>query len=63
MIFIHFALHISINLGLLPATGITLSFMSYGGSHVITTFAALGLAVAMSRRERYIATKELGFIE
>ncbi len=63
VIFIHFALHISINLGLLPATGITLSFMSYGGSHVITTFAALGLAVAMSRRERYIATKELGFIE
>ena len=63
LILIHFALHVSINLGLLPATGITLSFMSYGGSHLITLFAGLGLAVTMSNRARYQATKELGFVE
>jgi rod shape determining protein RodA len=63
LILIHFVIHIGINLGLLPATGITLSFMSYGGSHLITSYAALGLAAAMSRRERYTATKELGFVD
>lgn len=63
LLLIHFALHVSINLGLLPATGITLSFMSYGGSHLITVFAGLGLAASMSKRTRYQATKELGFIE
>ena len=63
LILIHFLLHISINLGLLPATGITLSFMSYGGSHLITMFGGLGLAASMSQRTRYQAVKSLGFIE
>ena len=48
----HFLFHIGINIGLLPATGITLPFMSYGGSHLITTYAGLGLVVAMSQAKR-----------
>lgn len=36
-------LHIAINLGLLPVTGIGLPLISYGGSSLITTLAGLGI--------------------
>lgn len=39
----HFTLHVGINLGVLPVTGTTLPFMSYGGSHLIAEFLALGM--------------------
>lgn len=63
LILVHFVLHVGINLGLMPATGMTLSFMSYGGSHLVTFFAGLGLAASMSRRTRYRVTKELTFVD
>lgn len=37
-------IHITINLGLLPVTGIGLPLISYGGSSLITTLAGLGIA-------------------
>ncbi len=61
LILIHFCLHVGINLGVLPATGITLSFMSYGGSHLITFYTGLGLAVAMTRRTRLQTSYQLDF--
>lgn len=39
----HFLLHVGINIGILPVTGTTIPFMSYGGSHLITEFIALGI--------------------
>ena len=33
---------------LIPLTGITLPFISYGGSSMITTFSALGILQAVS---------------
>lgn len=45
----HFFIHVGINIGLLPVTGTTVPFLSYGGSHLVTEFAALGIVLAMSR--------------
>lgn len=43
----HVIINIGMNIGLLPVTGITLPFMSYGGSHLVTEFAALGILMSM----------------
>lgn len=43
----HFLLHTGINLGLLPVTGTTIPFMSYGGSHLLAEFLALGMLSGM----------------
>jgi rod shape determining protein RodA len=45
----HFFIHVGINIGLLPVTGTTIPFLSYGGSHLVTEFAALGMVMAMRR--------------
>ncbi|OGC85221.1 rod shape-determining protein RodA [Candidatus Adlerbacteria bacterium RIFCSPHIGHO2_12_FULL_53_18] len=51
-LFSHFALHVGINMGLLPVTGTTIPFMSYGGSHLLAEFLALGLLSGMTRYSR-----------
>lgn len=48
----HFIVHVGINVGLLPVTGTTLPFMSYGGSHLVAEFLGLGIAVGMQRYAR-----------
>ncbi len=39
----HVTIHTGINVGLLPVTGITIPFMSYGGTHMLTLFIGLGI--------------------
>jgi len=48
----HFVIHVGINLGLLPVTGTTIPFMSYGGSHLLTEFLGLGILNGMRRYGR-----------
>ena len=48
----HITINVGMNMGILPVTGITLPFMSYGGSHLIMEFAALGILSSMSRNTR-----------
>ncbi len=48
----HILINVGMNIGLLPVTGITLPFMSYGGSHLITEFMALGILMGMRRYAR-----------
>ncbi len=45
----HIVVHIGINIGLLPVTGTTIPFMSYGGSHLVMEFAALGVVTSFAR--------------
>ncbi len=48
----HILINIGMNLGLLPITGIPLPFMSYGGSHLITELAGLGILMSMRKYSR-----------
>lgn len=58
----HIFIHAGINLGLLPVTGTTIPFMSYGGSHLLMEFAALGIVTSLAREgrsaPRLVATQE-----
>ena len=53
-IFAHIALQVGLNvavvLNMLPATGITLPFISYGGTSVIFLMAEMGIALGISRK-------------
>lgn len=50
MILAHFVVHVGMNIGVLPVTGITLPFLSYGGSHLVTEFVAIMMVMAMQKR-------------
>ena len=45
----HFFIHVGINIGLLPVTGTTIPFLSYGGSHLVTEYVAVGMVLAMRK--------------
>src|SRR3989344_4290632 len=47
IIMAHFIVNVGMNIGILPVTGVTLPFMSYGGSHLVTEFLALGILMGM----------------
>ncbi|MBX4210659.1 rod shape-determining protein RodA [Candidatus Parcubacteria bacterium] len=50
----HFIINVGMNIGLLPVTGTTIPFMSYGGSHLITEFGGLGILMGMRRYRRAV---------
>lgn len=45
-------INMGMNMGILPVTGITLPFISYGGSHLIMEYGALGILSSMRRNTR-----------
>ena len=45
----HFIIHVGMNVGLLPVTGLPIPFMSYGGSHLLTVWLGLGILMGMRR--------------
>lgn len=47
-----FSINVGMNMGLLPVTGQTIPFMSYGGSHLVTEFAGIGILLSMRRHAR-----------
>jgi rod shape determining protein RodA len=48
----HFIINVGMNIGLLPVTGLTLPFVSYGGSHLLVEFLGLGILMGMRRYSR-----------
>lgn len=54
----HFLVNVGMNIGIMPVTGITFPFMSYGGTNLLTSFIGLGILMGM-RRYRRSAHKEM----
>ena len=48
----HFLINVGMCLGLLPVTGITFPFMSYGGTNILVSYIGLGILAGMSRYGR-----------
>jgi rod shape determining protein RodA len=53
LLFFHVLINVGMTIGIMPITGIPLPFMSYGGSAMITDFAAIGILLNIySQRDR-----------
>ena len=55
MFLIHIAANIGMQLGMAPVKGMTLPFVSYGGSSMVINFAAVGILQSIHMRQRKIA--------
>jgi len=49
-VFIQIVINAGMNLGIMPVTGITFPFLSYGGSSLLSLFIALGLVQSIKLR-------------
>lgn len=49
---VHIVVHAGMNIGILPVTGLTFPLMSYGGSHLVTEWLALGMLSSMKRHSQ-----------
>ncbi|MEK7099846.1 MAG: rod shape-determining protein RodA [Patescibacteria group bacterium] len=56
----HVLIHVGINVGLLPVTGTTIPFMSYGGSHLLMEYAGLGIVASLARSARSVPRESAG---
>lgn len=48
----HFLVNVGMNIGIMPVTGITFPFMSYGGTNLLTSFIGLGILMGMRKYNR-----------
>lgn len=53
-LFLQITVHIGMNIGLFPITGLGLPFMSYGGSFIISSFFALGILQSFNAHKKGI---------
>ncbi len=54
VIFSQAMIHIGMNVGMLPITGLGMPFLSYGGSSLVSLFCALGILQSFSLRKKGI---------
>ncbi|MFH0968884.1 MAG: rod shape-determining protein RodA [Patescibacteria group bacterium] len=59
MLFVQLLVNIGMNIGLVPVTGITLPFLSYGGSSLISCFVAIGIALNIYDKRAIADSKEV----
>jgi rod shape determining protein RodA len=52
MLMSHFLVNVGMNIGIMPVTGITFPFMSYGGTNLLTCFIGLGILMGMRKYAR-----------
>ncbi len=56
--FIQFFINIAVVTGIIPVTGVTLPFLSYGGSSLLLNYMMIGILVSIDK-ENYINEKML----
>jgi cell division protein FtsW len=49
------AINVAVNLHLIPAKGMTLPFISYGGSSMLSLAYAMGMLLALTREQSHSA--------
>ncbi|MEX0979885.1 MAG: putative peptidoglycan glycosyltransferase FtsW [Gemmatimonadota bacterium] len=59
LIAVHAILHMSVGLGLLPSTGLSLPLVSYGRSNLIVNLIAIGMLMSVARGTRRWKTGEM----
>lgn len=52
IIFVHFFINVGMNLGIVPIVGVTLPFVSYGGSSLLSNFILLGFLFSIHKKKR-----------
>lgn len=57
----HVIIHVGMNIGLMPVTGTTIPFMSYGGTHLLAEFSAIGMLIAMRKYRREVQLEGVEF--
>ena len=57
LLFMQMAINIGMNIGLLPIIGITLPFVSYGGSSLVATFLMIGLVLNFALQRRMLLAR------
>jgi rod shape determining protein RodA len=50
VLFVHIFINIGMNMGIMPVTGISLPFLSYGGSFLVTSLVLIGIAQSVAVR-------------
>ena len=53
LILIQTFIHVGVNIRILPTTGMTLPFLSYGGSSIVSTAILSGLILNLTKRKLY----------
>lgn len=51
MMFFHILVNVGMTIGIMPITGIPLPFMSYGGSAILTDYAAIGILLNIAMQK------------
>ena len=51
IIFFQFLIHLGVNIRMFPTTGMTLPFLSYGGSSIIGTSIISGIILNLTKKE------------
>lgn len=64
MTFFQVVVNVGMNIGVMPVTGITLPFLSYGGSSMLEMFICLGLVASVQRfNQKRVVGKDFNLID